>query len=115
MESELPAVTVNTYGKGQAVYVAVPAQLNLMQSLLNHFYAKLQIYKGPETPKGVAARQVGNFMMYVNTTSSRQHVTVPAPGQGILTGRNYESSLQLEPYEVEVIKGTQDELEKDVG
>jgi hypothetical protein len=41
----------------------------------------------------------------VNTTSSLQNVTIPAPGQGMLSGRSYKTNLLLEPYEVEVIKG----------
>lgn len=102
LEQELPAVTSHAYGKGKAVYVAVPAQIELMQALLNHFYIQQDIQLGPVTPHGVAARQIGESILYVNTTASMQHVSLPAPGNGILTGRNYETSLQLEPYEVEV-------------
>lgn len=104
LEAELPAVTVNAYGKGKAVYVAVPAQVDLLQALLNHFYAQLHIQKGPETSQGVSARKIGDYVLYVNTTSSERHVSIPAPGQGMLMGRNYESDLCLGPYEVEVLK-----------
>ncbi|GLX66331.1 beta-galactosidase [Paenibacillus glycanilyticus] len=103
LDSELPAVSVNIYGKGKAVYVAVPAQLGLIQALLNQFYAELGIKKGPQTPQGVAARRVGDSVMYVNTTSSEQHVTLPKSGVGKISGRQYETILSLDPYGVEVI------------
>ena len=102
---ESPAITINAYGKGQAEYAAVPAQIELMQALLNHFYTALGMNKGPGTPQDVSARQVGGYTIYVNTTSSLQHVTIPAPGQGMLSGRSYKTNLLLEPYEVEVLKG----------
>ncbi|MCU6798164.1 beta-galactosidase [Paenibacillus sp. WQ 127069] len=103
LESELPAVSVNAYGKGKAVYVAVPAQYELIQALLNHFYVQLDVKKGPETPKGVTARQVGDSVLYVNTTSSEQCINLPATGEGKISGRMYETTLHLDPYEVEVI------------
>jgi Beta-galactosidase len=102
LDKELPAVSVNSYGKGKAVYVAVPAQFDLMQVLLNHFYEQLDVKKGPETPHGVSARQIGDSILYVNTTSSEQCISLPAPGEGLITGSFYENSLKLNPYEVEV-------------
>jgi beta-galactosidase len=103
LESELPAISVNAYGKGKAVYVAVPAQMDLMQAVLNHFYTQLDMKKGPETPRGVSARQVGNSVFYVNTTSSEQHISLPVSGDSLISGRKYETTMQLDPYGVEVI------------
>ncbi|MNB94907.1 Beta-galactosidase BgaA [compost metagenome] len=104
LDQELPAVSINAYGKGKAVYVAVPAQFELMQELLSHFYAQLGVEKGPETPLGVSARQIGNHVIYVNTTADEQHVFLKVPGEGLLTGKLYETSLELAPYGVEVYK-----------
>lgn len=106
LEQELPAVSINAYGKGKAVYVAVPAEFELMQELLNHFYEQLGVKKGPETPFGVSARQVGDHVIYVNTTPSVQDISLTLPGEGILTGRWYETSLILDPYGVEVYKAS---------
>ncbi|BFT70065.1 beta-galactosidase [Paenibacillus sp. P36] len=103
LESELPAVSINAFGKGQAVYVAVPAQVDLMQAILNHFYTQLDVKKGPETPRGVTARQVGDSVLYVNTTSSEQSISLAGEGVSLLSGLKYETSLQLEPYGAEVI------------
>ena len=103
LEQELPAVSINTYGKGKAVYVAVPAELELMQELLNHFYVQLGVQKGPETPLGVSARQVGDHVIYVNTTADEQHISLAIPRESLLTGHVYETSLKLAPYGVEVV------------
>lgn len=102
LEADLPAVTVNRYGKGNAVYIAIPAQLEIMQTVLDHFYTQLQIQKGPETPEGVVARQFGRHIMYVNTTSTEKHVVLTERGHGILTNKNYIDWLPLSPYGVEV-------------
>ncbi len=102
LERELPAITVNAYGKGKAVYVAVPAQIDLMKILLNQYYVQLNIQKGPETPIGVVARRIGEHVMFVNTTSLEQSVSLSRGGKGLTTNRIYEDRLQLAPYEVEV-------------
>lgn len=105
LEEELPAVTVNAYGKGKAFYVAVPAQMELMRVLLNDFYGELGIKKGPATPHGVSARRIGDHVLYVNTTSEEKHIELEAPGWGLLTGQHYQDRIVLGSYEVEVIAG----------
>lgn len=100
---ELPAVTVNAYGKGQAVYVAVPAKLNLMCALLRHFYAELEISTGPETPSGVIAREIGDYVVYVNTTSSLQQVAIPTSMHRMPHLQGQGTTIELEPYGVDVL------------
>jgi beta-galactosidase len=102
LDSSLPAITVNAYGKGQAVYVAVPARFELMYVLLNQLYASLGIEKGPETPDGVVARRLGDHVIYVNTTSSEYRISVSGKFEGLLTNRMVDGDLHLGPYEVEV-------------
>jgi len=102
LEQDLPAMTINQYGKGKAIYIAVPAQKELMGELLDHLYVELQIEKGPQTPQGVVARQVGEHVLYVNTTATEQQVDA-------ITGKEHQekiftSKLVLEPYGVEVVK-----------
>lgn len=104
LEQELPAITANSYGKGKAVYVAVPAQKDLMRELLSHLYEELLIEKGPETPEGVVARRIGDHVLYVNTTDSEQQVALSSSGQRRATDQAIESSLLLASYGVEVYK-----------
>ena len=47
-----PAVTVNNYGKGRAIYVAVPAQMSVLAPLVRSLYSTVDIENGPETPPG---------------------------------------------------------------
>lgn len=51
-----PIATVNRFGKGQAIYVATPAQPAVMQPLYRSLYTQLGIAPGPKTPEGVYAR-----------------------------------------------------------
>jgi beta-galactosidase len=53
-----PAITVNSYGKGRAIYIAVPAQVPVLAPLVRGMYTDLNIEKGPDTPSGVCARVV---------------------------------------------------------
>ncbi|MFD1673685.1 beta-galactosidase [Alicyclobacillus fodiniaquatilis] len=102
---KLPAVTNNFYGKGRAVYVAVPATLELIRALLRYFYKELEITPGPDTPHGVIARQIGDTIVYVNTTPSTQMVSTPVSMNETLQGPSQGASLELEPYGVKVLKG----------
>jgi len=52
------AITVNSYGKGRPIYVAVPAQMSVLAPLVRSLYGELGVEKGPETPAGVYARVV---------------------------------------------------------
>ena len=54
-----PAITVNEYGKGRAIYLAVRAQMAALASLVRSLYSALVIEKGPETPSGVYTSVVG--------------------------------------------------------
>lgn len=50
------AITVNTFGKGRAIYVATTAQPQIMKLLLRQLYAELGIEPGAKTPASVYAR-----------------------------------------------------------
>ena len=69
---ESPAITTNDFGKGRAIYVAVPAQMPILAPLVRSLYADLRIDRGPETPSGVYARVVEVKTLYVNTTADEK-------------------------------------------
>ena len=106
VDGELPAVTANAYGKGTAVYTAVPAQKDVMGALLEICYSRLDIKKGPDTPDGDVARRVGDSAIYVNTTGSRQTVDLSGKGRSRLSGSTCDEQLTLKPYDVEVLKNS---------
>lgn len=100
-----PAVTRNRYGKGEALYVAIPANADFLGALLDTLYPQLGIEKGPATPAGVAARKLEDgSVLYVNTTGHKQAVSVAQQATGFLSGSLIGDTLILEPYEVELAK-----------
>jgi beta-galactosidase len=70
-----PAVAVNRFGRGQAVYLATAAQPSIVGPLVRALYTELGIERGPETPTGVYARVVEGRTLYVNTTTEPKTVT----------------------------------------
>jgi beta-galactosidase len=98
------AVSVNRFGKGQAIYLATAAQPALIGPLLRSLYPKLGIERGPETPKGVVARVVDGRTMYVNTNNAPATVTFAGSKSGVLTHQTYAGKIDLKPYGVELLQ-----------
>jgi beta-galactosidase len=99
-----PAITVNNYGKGRAIYVAVPAQMPVLAPLVRSLYADLAIEKGPETPSGVYARIVEGRTLYVNTTGEEKSVAIRGSKRGIISGTSYEGVIRLKPYDADLVE-----------
>jgi beta-galactosidase len=99
-----PAITVNHYGKGNAIYVATAVQDALFDPLIRSLYAELGIDRGPVTPKGVVARAVQGRTLYVNTANAP--VTVPLSGthKDALTGAAVQGALTLDSYGVALLQ-----------
>jgi len=98
-----PSITVNNYGKGRAIYVATPAQPQIMRPLYRQLYASLGIEPGPKTPDGVYARTVEGRTLYVNTTGEAKDVAIGGAMTGVLGGKQWSGTLRLEPLGVELL------------
>ncbi len=81
-----PAITVHRFGKGRAIYVAVPAQMPVLAPLVRSLYPQLAIERGPETPARVYARFVENRTLYVNTTGEEKSIPIRGTKRGVLSG-----------------------------
>ena len=99
-----PAITVNDYGKGHAIYLAVPAQMAALAPLVRSLYSALAIEMGPETPSGVYARVVEGRMLYVNTTGEEKAVNIRGSKRGIISGTSYEGVIRLKPYDADLVE-----------
>jgi beta-galactosidase len=104
LEGRAPAVTVNRFGKGRAIYVAATAQASLMRPLYRQLYAGLGLEPGPKTPEGVAARAVAGRVLYVNTTGEVREVPLEGTMKGVLSGKRWSGVLRLEPMGVDLLE-----------
>ena len=98
-----PAITVNQFGKGKAVYVANESAASVMGPVLRHLYAAAGIERGPKTPMGVFARVVEGRTLYVNTTTEEVRIPVSGDKTGIVSGRYYNGEVILGPMEADLI------------
>lgn len=99
-----PAVTLNQFGKGKAIYLAAPAQPSLIGPLIRTLYESLGIQAGPRTPEGVYARVVDGRTLYVNTTKEKKEVAVSGKVHGVLSQRTYDGTMLLGPYQSDLVE-----------
>lgn len=104
IDGEPPVVTVNNFGKGQAIYVAVTAQPNVLKPLYRSLYEQLGIVRGHDTPKGVVARDVEGRTLYVNTSATPAEVRIVGHRKGRMSGKTWDGVLSLEGYGVELLE-----------
>jgi beta-galactosidase len=99
-----PAVTVNRYGKGRAIYVATQAQPAVLQPLYRQLYRELGIARGPVTPEGVHARAVDGRTLYVNTGRKAVEIDIAGNKYGVLSGKSWNGKLLLGAYGVDLLE-----------
>jgi beta-galactosidase len=102
-----PAITVNHFGKGKAIYVGMPSTASVMGPILNYLLRSEGLKHGPDSPDGVYARIVEGRTLYVNSTTARQKVNVPGSWRESLNGKLVHDTLELEPYEAELLEPQQ--------
>ena len=74
-----------------------------MGPLYRQLYASLGIAPGPVTPDGVYARAVEGRVLYVNTTGEARDIAIAGAKSGVLSGKQWQGSLHLEPLGVELL------------
>jgi beta-galactosidase len=105
LDKDYPIITANKYGKGNAIYVGLPASGEVLGPLLDKLIDELGIKKGPQVPDGVMARQIDkNHILYLNTGRSPAEIKLKGAFKGILTGKTFVDSFILPSEEPELIE-----------
>lgn len=99
-----PAVTINKFGKGNAIYLATESKASAIGPILNHLCSVVGIQPGPRTPDGVYARVVDGRTLYVNTTGQEQRIPIAGKRKGIVTQRDYDGAVVLGPLEADLVQ-----------
>jgi beta-galactosidase len=99
-----PAVTLNKFGKGTAIYLATESKASALGPVLDYAYKLAGVSPGPQTPDGVYARLVEGHTLYVNTTGEERRVVVAGRKRGLVSHRMYDGVLVLGPMEAELIE-----------
>lgn len=103
-QDHTPAVTMNRFGKGRAIYLATESKATAIAPLLRFLYGSTAILPGPSTPEGVYARVVDGRTLYVNTTDKEKIISVVGKHQSLLTGATYNGELPLPPLQSELLQ-----------
>ena len=98
-----PAVTLNTFGKGHAIYLATESNSSAIAPVLQYALKLAGVQSGPQTPEGVYARVVEGRTLYVNTTQQEKRIPIAGTRKGLISGREYDGTLVLGPQQADLV------------
>jgi beta-galactosidase len=99
-----PAVTINHFGRGTAIYLATESKASAMGPVLEYVCHLAGIQPGPPTPEGVYARVVEGRTLYVNTTGQEKRIPISGSKKGLISTRVYDGVMVLSPQESELVQ-----------
>jgi beta-galactosidase len=99
-----PAVTINNFGKGKAIYLATESNPSTIGPLLTYLYTVTGVQPGPKTPDGVFARVVDGRTLYVNTTGEGKSIPINGVKKGIISNREFKDVVILGPQEADLVQ-----------
>jgi beta-galactosidase len=105
LDKDYPIMTSNKYGKGQAIYVGLPAKGEVLGGLVDDLIGELGIKKGPEVPSGVMARQIDkNHFLYLNVSGEPKEIQMKGNSRSILFDKDFTGNFTIAPYEPEFVE-----------
>ena len=104
LPGDLPALTLNRFGKGKSLYLATESNTSAMGPVASYVLKLAGIQRGPATPDGVYARVVEGRALYVNTTGEQKKILVDGARHGLLTTRDYNGAVILGPLEADLVQ-----------
>lgn len=105
LDKDYPIATENHYGKGNAIYIGLPAKGELLNPILDRLIENLKMKRGPEVPSGIMARDIDNKrVLYLNTTTQPIKIHIKGKGKSILLDRTYNGEFELRQFEPDLIE-----------
>ena len=105
LDKDYPIATENHYGKGNAIYIGLPAKGELLNPILDRLIENLKIKRGPEVPSGIMARDIDNKrVLYLNTTTQPIKIHIKGKAKSILLDRTYNREFELRQFEPDLIE-----------
>jgi beta-galactosidase len=100
-------VTINTFGKGKAVYVGADLDAVSLARVLRTLAASTGVQAAIDVPPGVemTVRKAGDkqWIFLLNHTSTAQKATIPKPFTDLLTQQALSGTVELSGYGVRVL------------
>jgi beta-galactosidase len=100
----VPALTINTFGKGKALYLATESNVSAIGPVLAYVRKIAGVQSGPATPEGVYARVVEGRTLYVNTTGEEKKIPITGTKTGLITHRVYVGTVTLGPQDADLVE-----------
>lgn len=105
IDKDYPIITSNKFGKGQAIYIGLPARQAILSPIMNELITSLGIQRGPEVPQNVMARFIDSkHILYLNLTDETKEINVNGHSHSILHDKDYEGNFSIAPFEPEFIE-----------
>jgi len=105
IDKDYPIITSNKYGKGRALYVGLPAKVDILNPLLDDLIVELSFKNSLDVPVGVMARYIDSkHILYLNVSTDPKVIEVKGKLHSILFGKEYTDRFTLEPFEPEFIE-----------
>ncbi len=104
-----PALTVNRYGAGQALYLAADVEDAMLRGLLLTLCDERGIAPALAAPAGIEVTQRGKggrvYTFVLNHNAEPQRLTLPSACRDLLTGQALEGEVTIAPYDVWILEG----------
>jgi beta-galactosidase len=102
------AITINSFGKGKAVYVGADLDPGSLARVLGTLVKTAGIKSRFDVPRGVeiTTRKAGDrqWIFLLNHSAKSQEATLPGRFTNLLTGTTNEGQVALRPYDVLVLQ-----------
>jgi beta-galactosidase len=105
-----PAITINSFGKGKAIYLGADLDPASLARVLGALLETAGIKSSFGLPRGVevSVRKSGErqWIFVLNHTAASQEISLPGQFKDQLTGAIHSGSTTLDPYDVLVLQRT---------